>query len=76
MTVPPMVEKSSTSTFYFGDDVVGRGDARSPGSDGASPYLRRGFPQDRVAHDQSSSTIIAAGGCGVFGGLDTVAFVH
>jgi hypothetical protein len=39
MTVPPTVEelRTSTRTIYFGDDVVGRGDAGSPGSDGASP---------------------------------------
>jgi hypothetical protein len=28
-----------------GDDAVGRGQAGRPGSDGASPYLRRGFPR-------------------------------
>ena len=56
-----MVEKLRTSTIYFVDDVVGRGDAGSPGSDGPSPYLRRGVPQDRVAHDQSSSTICCNG---------------
>jgi hypothetical protein len=55
-------------TIYFGDDVVGRGDAgsrfgRSLTLSGASPYLRRGVPQDRVARDQSSRRIIAAGGC-------------
>jgi hypothetical protein len=40
MTMPPTVEELRTSawTIYFGDDVVGRGDAGSPGSDGASPY--------------------------------------
>jgi hypothetical protein len=27
----------------FGNDVAGQGDAGSPGSGGASPYLRRGF---------------------------------
>jgi hypothetical protein len=28
----------------MGGDVAGKGDAGSPGSGGASPYLRRGFP--------------------------------
>ena len=28
---------------FLGGDVVGRGQAESPGSDGASPYLRRDF---------------------------------
>jgi hypothetical protein len=69
MTVLPAAEELRTSTtIYLGDDVVGRGDAgsrfgRSLTPPGASPYLRRGVPQDRVAHDQSSSRIIAAGGC-------------
>jgi hypothetical protein len=69
MTVLSAVEELRTSTtIYFGDDVVGRGDAgsrlgRSLTLPGASPYLRRGVPQDRVSHDQSSRRIIAAGGC-------------
>ena len=29
----------------MGGDVVGRGQAGSPGSGGASPYLSRGFPR-------------------------------
>jgi hypothetical protein len=32
------------------DNVVGRGQAGSPGSGGASRYLRRGFP--RATHDR------------------------
>jgi hypothetical protein len=33
----------------MGDDVVGRGRAESPGSGGASPYLRR------ACHEQASA---------------------
>jgi hypothetical protein len=28
----------------YGGDVLGQDSPESPGSDGASPYLRRGFP--------------------------------
>ena len=33
------------STHSIGGDVTREGDMRSPGSDGASPYPRRGFPR-------------------------------
>jgi hypothetical protein len=38
----------------MGDDIVGRGQAGIPGSDGASPYLRRDpfeISRFRVNHD-------------------------
>jgi hypothetical protein len=34
----------------FGGDVVGRGDAGSPGSDGASPYQELRRPHDMRAY--------------------------
>jgi hypothetical protein len=37
---PPVAE-------VMGGDVLGQDNAGSPGSGGASPYLRRGFPHDR-----------------------------
>jgi hypothetical protein len=32
------------------DDVAGEYDAGSPGSDGASPYLRRAFPRQPATY--------------------------
>jgi hypothetical protein len=40
--------EETEDTEGMGGDVVRRGQAGSPGSDGASPYLRRDFPREPV----------------------------
>jgi hypothetical protein len=48
----------------MGDDIVGRGQAGIPGSDGASPYLRRDpFEISRF----ESTTIFRRGWCAIQG---------
>jgi hypothetical protein len=40
-----------TRMIIFRGDAVGRGQAGSPGSDGASPYLHRDFPRHPLRDD-------------------------
>jgi hypothetical protein len=50
----PLRSWSTQKTDLWGGDVVGEGDARSPGSGGASPYLRRGTSRQPVSWASSN----------------------